>query len=354
MINLLKSIVVIVLLSVSVSCSDNESKKVNESKEKTTFKNPLYDGADPWMIKHNNLYYTCYSEGNTILVSESRFMTIKEKDKIVFTGTSQREKLYNLWAPELHFIDEKWYVYYAGSTREGTPYDKQRARVLEASSPFGPYEDKGVIYTGDDYENQTEENNIWAIDMNVFEYRNKWYATWSGWEKQENTDKTNQYTYIAEMYNPWTIGKRVKISSPTEDWEKGEPFELQEGQEVLKHNNDLFITYSTRGSWTIHYKLGLLKLIGNDPLNPESWKKYGPIFQGTDSVHGVGHASFVKSPDEKEYWIYYHSKKGVEHGWDRDVRLQKFEFDEEGFPKFGKPVETNKELLRPSGEISIN
>ena len=219
------------------------------------------------MIKHNNLDYTCYSDGNNISVSESRFMTVKVNEKVVFTGTLQDEKLYSLWAQELHIVKGKW-----------TPYTYQRARVLESENPFGPYIDKGVVYTGDDYNNQTSENNVWAINMNVFEYKSIWYATWSGWKKQSDSDKTPQHTYIAEMINPWELGKRVLISEASEDWEKGEAFALQESQEVLKHNDDLFIVYSTRGSWTRHYKLGLLKFIGHDPLNLDAWEKHGPVF----------------------------------------------------------------------------
>jgi GH43 family beta-xylosidase len=351
----LKYIVIITSFFVLPACSDTNTKNTRKNSKSdtiTTFKNPLYDGADPWMMKHNGKYYTCYVRGDSILVSESDLMTKIEKEKAVFIGSAQKEKLYNFWAPELHYIDGKWYIYFAASTKDGTPFTGQRTRVLEAANPFGPYTDKGVVYTGDDYENQTSENNVWAIDMNVFEYKSKWYAVWSGWESQDITDNTPQHTYIAELVKPWKIGKRVLLSKATEDWEKGDAFSLQEGQEVLKHNGDLFIIYSTRGSWTKHYKLGLLKLVGDDPLNPADWKKYGPVFQGTETVHGVGHASFVKSPDNSEYWIYYHSKKDTIHGWDRDVRLQKFKFDENGFPVFGKPVDTGIRIKRPSGEVN--
>lgn len=354
MIYSLRFFVLVIFFTGFTSCSDNKNIKSTESKIETTFKNPLYDGADPWMIKHNGNYYTCTSDGDNISVSESKFMTVKENENVVFTGTSQSEKLYSLWAPELHFVKGKWYIYYAASKREGTPFTYQRARVLESTNPLGPFVDKGVIYTGNDYKNQTSDNNIWAIDMNIFEYNSEWYATWSGWEKPADTDQTAQHTYIAKLINPWTIGKRVLISKATEEWEKGEAFALQEGQEVLKHNNDLFIVYSTRGSWTKHYKLGLLKLIGNNPLSPESWEKHGPVFEGTSTVHGVGHASFVKSPDDTENWIFYHSKKDTIPGWNRDVRLQRFEFNKNGFPVFGRPTDVDEKIMRPSGENNIS
>ncbi|MFV0268570.1 MAG: family 43 glycosylhydrolase, partial [Draconibacterium sp.] len=90
-----------------------------------------------------------------------------------------------------------------------------------------------------------------------------------------------------------------------------------------------------------------------DPLNPESWKKQGPVFEGNQAVHGVGHVSFVKSPDRTEDWIIYHSKKGTEPGWNRDVRMQPFTWNTDGTPNFGEAVKAGEPLKRPSGEVKI-
>ena len=61
----------------------------------------------------------------------------------------------------------------------------------------------------------------------------------------------------------------------------------------------------------------------------------------------------MKSPNYTENWIFYHSKKDMIHGWNKDVRLQRFEFDKDGFPIFGKPTDVGEKILRPSGEINI-
>jgi len=91
-----------------------------------------------------------------------------------------------------------------------------------------------------------------------------------------------------------------------------------------------------------------LRTPDSDPLNPASWIKSGPIFTGNDRIHGVGHASFTTSPDGNEYWIYYHSKKDTVHNWGRDVRLQRFDFDATGNPRFGEPAEPGPYPM-PSG-----
>ena len=72
------------------------------------------------------------------------------------------------------------------------------------------------------------------------------------------------------------------------------------------------------------------------------------VFTGNDRIHGVGHASFTTSPDGREHWIYYHSKKDTVHNWGRDVRLQRFDFDAAGNPRFGQPAEPGPYPM-PSG-----
>ena len=304
-----------------------------------TFDNPLRDGADPWIVGRDGRYYTCFVSGRGIAVTESRDMTRFERERIVWEcPDSGAWNSFNVWAPELHPIRGKWYIYYAAAPVPGSPFTGQRTGVLECDTPLGDYRDRGMLYTGDDPDGRTD--NVWAIDMTVFEHRGTLYAVWSGWEKQRDTDATDQQLYIARMDSPTRIGPRVLLSRPEEAWERGDHISLQEGPSALRHGDDLFIVYSTRGSWSKHYKLGMLRLRtpDSDPLDPASWIKIGPVFSGTETVHGVGHASFTTSPDGSEHWIYYHSKKDTLDGWRRDVRLQRFSFGADGNPVFGEPV----------------
>jgi GH43 family beta-xylosidase len=94
----------------------------------------------------------------------------------------------------------------------------------------------------------------------------------------------------------------------------------------------------------------MLKDPSKSPLDADNWAKKGPVFQGTQEVPGVGHASFTTSPDDKEWWIFYHSKKSDAPGWSRDLRLQKFTWDSTGSPVFGSPVPAGIRINKPSGE----
>jgi GH43 family beta-xylosidase len=99
--------------------------------------------------------------------------------------------------------------------------------------------------------------------------------------------------------------------------------------------------------------LGKLRLAtaDGDPLSAASWIKSGPVFTGTETVHGVGHAGFAKSPDGTEDWIIYHSKTTTTPGWnDRVIRMQKFAWNGDGSPNFGTPVPSGQSVPVPSGE----
>lgn len=345
-------LLILILMALAPRFEGQPGKRNPIPQDGRTFTNPLYDGADPWLTRENGFYYSCYSSGRGISVSKSRFITRREESRRVWEAPRSGWNRTNIWAPELHFVDGRWYIYYAAG-ESGPPFIHQKTGVLQAQTgdPMGPYSDMGMIYTGDNPDMKSD--NVWAIDMTVFKYRGKLYAVWSGWEKPALTDKTPQHLYIAEMENPYTMkSPRVKISSPEEEWETGGPLNLQEGPQILFNKDRLFIIYSCRESWTVDYRMGMLELANPDAslTDPKSWIKSGPVFSGP---FGTGHGSFVKSPDGKEDWIIYHAKKSASEGWNRDVRTQKFTWDKNGSPVFGQASPTGIEMNRPSGEYEL-
>lgn len=325
----------------------------------TTFVNPVAQGADPWVVRHDGTYYMVESRDGGIFVYRSDTLTSPRQHGVkVWQPASGGWNTSDIWAPELHFLDGRWYIYYAAGN-PGPPGDAgftdQRAGVLESvsSDPQGAYVDRGQLYTGDDVAGGT--NNVWAIDLTAARIGGQLYAVWSGWEQNRPTHVTPQHTYIARMTNPWTIAtNRVHISAPTADWERGTELDLQEGPEFLENAGQLFIIYSTRESWLPAYKLGQLRLRAplTDPMNPDSVVKTGPVFTGTSDVYGVGHASFTVSPDGSENWIVYHSKLDPAPGWNRVIRTQKFGWNADGSPNFGTPTPPGAMLKMPSGQCT--
>ena len=351
----LKIYITFCLLVIFTACAKSENLPAEADSVKTTFSNPVWDGADPWMVKQDDEYIYCFSINNGIAVSSSKFMTKRDKAEYIWKAPASGWNSNCVWAPEIHFIDGHWYVYYAAGV-SGPPFIHQRTGVLRSANDnvYSEYKDMGMLNTGDDPDDITK--NIWAIDMTVLEHKGKLYAIWSGWMEQMDTDATSQHLFIQEMENPYTLkGKRILLSSPEESWETGGPLDLNEGPQVLKHDDEVFIIYSCRESWLKEYRQGMLQLKNPDanPLDLESWIKSGPVFEGNNSVYGVGHVSFVKSPNETEDWIIYHSKKTTEPGWDRDVRMQPFNWNADGTPDFGEAIRAGKTIQRPSGEVEI-
>lgn len=312
------------------------------------FTNPIVsaESADPWVLFKDGLYYYCRSIDGGITVTRSKRLTGIGKEQAVKVWAPEPNRMYSkeLWAPEIHYLKGKWYIYFAADDGDNANH---RMFVLESEEAMGPYTLKGQI---------TDPTNRWAIDGTVLEMANgDLYFVWSGWVETTNEA---QNLYIAPMSNPCTIcGDRVLLSEPEYDWELKTYDEgplVNEGPQVLMHEGMVHIVYSASHSSLKDYCLGLLTLRGDEVLNRTHWEKYrSPLFtqSETNGVHGVGHASFTMSPDGTEYWILYHGMTDKDGGWrNRSTRAQRFQWDVEGRPIFGVPLPLSASNTVPSGE----
>ncbi len=320
-----------------------------------TFTNPLLpSGADPWSIHKDGYYYYTNTLGDRIDIWKTKNLADLKTAERKTIWTPPQGTLYSkgIWAPEIHFIKGKWYVYFAADDGRN---ENHRLYVLENSSanPLeGPWVFKGKI---------SDPSDKWAIDGSVFKHKKKIYMVWSGWEGDTNG---RQDLYIARLKNPWTIkGKRVKISQPALEWERhgdlNDPdnpphVAVNEGPQVLQHKDKFFIVYSASGCWTDFYALGMLiTSTESNLMDAASWKKHPePVFKQSpeNDVFAPGHNSFFKSPDGKEDWILYHANNdpGQGCGKHRSPRAQKFAWSPDGMPVFGEPEKEGERLQVPS------
>ncbi|MGC4036407.1 MAG: glycoside hydrolase family 43 protein [Chitinophagaceae bacterium] len=342
----MKTVIVALIMFCSSLSAGSQSAK--------TFTNPLLSsGADPWCIYKDGFYYYTNTTGRNISIWKTKSIAdLKTAPvKIVYTPPPGQAYSKELWAPEIHFIHGKWYVYFAADDGSNINH---RLWAIENSS-LDPLEGewilKGKLSTPDDK---------WSIDGSLFEHNEKLYIIWSGWEGNSNGQ---QNIYIAKMKNPWTVeGERVKLSSPELDWETiGDlhnpndvpHVNVNEGPEILKHGNKLFLVYSASGCWTDNYSLGMLTASADsDPMNPSSWiKSKEPVFKQNpaNGVYAPGHNCFFKSPDGKEDWILYHAndQPGQGCGKFRSPRAQQFTWKKDGTPDFGVPAKTSSIFTMP-------
>ena len=342
------------LIIVSLSCGKKSGggTMVPPVVTPNTFTNPLLtSGPDPWVIQKDNFYYYTHTLGNRIAIwKTSKMSELKNAtQQNIWTASATGSNSKNVWAPELHSINSKWYMYYtAGAT---TDLKTQRLFVLENANtdPLSSnWVDKGQIG------NASED--FFSIDGTILNYNGNDYLIWSG--HASSTDDI-QRLYIAQMATPWTLATtRTLISSPDYAWEKaGAPPAVNEAPEILKNTTGkVFLVYSASGCWTDDYALGMLTLKdGGDPLIAADWTKNPtPVFSKNipGSVFGPGHNSFFKSADGSENWIIYHanSSSGQGCGDTRNPRMQKFTWNANGTPNFGIPSNMFTNVTKPSGE----
>ncbi|MCT2582305.1 RICIN domain-containing protein [Actinophytocola sp. S1-96] len=307
-----------------------------------TFTNPIKrNGPDPWLQYHNGYYHLATTTWNsTITTRRSRTLAglSTAPDQVIFNLAGRPNGCCNMWAPEFHLLNGRWYLYYVAGQNVQDYNPTQRLHVLESSGtdPMGPYTFKADL------------GDTWELDASILQHGGRLYMLGSA------MDGTQSLT-ITPMSNPYTLsGARRTISQPTLAWER-QTAPVNEGAEPLYRNGRVMIVYSASACWSPDYKLGLLTLTGSDPLNRAHWTKSpNPVFQRSDSngVYAPGHNGFFKSPDGTEDWIVYHANDSASGGCDmnRSTRAQKFTWNSDGTPNFGIPVRLGVQLAAPSGE----
>ena len=315
------------------------------------FRNPLLPGGpDPWVISRDGFYYFMATTGRNLTIRKTQNIAdlATAETKVVWTPPPAGAWSRDIWAPELHFLDGKWYIYFAADNGNN---ETHRIYVLEGCShdPLTcQWALKGKV---------ADPSDKWAIDPTVLQDGDQRYLLWAGWEgDQDGTENI----YIARLQNPWTMaGERVRLSTPQYSWEKvgDRPNQtpphvnVNEAPEVLVHHGKIFLTYSASGCWTDGYALGMFTATsGTDLMNTKSWRKSAkPVFthDAAGQAYAPGHNSFFQA-DGKD-WIVYHANAEPNQGCgnSRSPRAQPFQWKADGTPDFGKPVGLDTPLPRP-------
>lgn len=278
-----------------------------------------FPGQDPWVVAHDGSLLLVQSAGGNRRLVVKRFRDLEHIDRnvetVIWAPRGSGDHGRQLWAPELHQIDGRWYVYFAASDGRAANH---RTYALVADDPMGPYRELGPV--------SDPSHDVWAIDLTVFTHDSRLYAVWSGWDGP--VDEFPQNLYIAPMANPWTLSaQRRCLSRPQHGWEMSVA-PVNEGPEVIRQpgSDRLFILYAADASWTQAYKTGLLEWTGGDVADPTSWQKLPhPWFTGG------GHGCVVHTPAGDRF--VYHRKLSGDPGWaDREIRWAPLDWDAAGYP----------------------
>ena len=302
--------------------------------------------ADPHISRHaDGFYYFTASVPQYDRIEVRRALTIEGLvDAPVFDvwhkpDTGPWSEL--IWAPELHFNDGAWYVYFAAAhTRaldhQGMFQHRMYAIRNTAKDPLGgEWEFLGQV---------DSRLDSFCLDATTFTHRGQLYYLWA---QKAPAIAGNSNLYIAPMKTPWQLGgPPVMLSKPEFDWEiRG--FWVNEGPSVLKRNGKIFISYSASAT-DENYAMGLLWADENaDLLDPASWTKLEqPVLRTCyeGKIYGPGHNSFTYG-DADEVLLVYHARTYTEIVgdplWnpDRHTFVKALRWDGQGMPVFGKASE---------------
>ncbi|BDZ62065.1 extracellular exo-alpha-(1-_5)-L-arabinofuranosidase [Demequina sediminis] len=305
--------------------------------------------ADPCVLRHEGHYYFTGSHplyDRIVLRKAERLEDLQDAPEVaVWTRHDSGPQSGLIWAPELHRVNDAWYLYYAASPDGAPSADRpgaaetfnHRNYVLECTDPdpmTGSWVERGQIDTG--WES-------FALDATSFVVGGVQYLVWA---QQDLAIPGNSNLYIARMENPWTLASEaVLLSRPEFEWET-RVFAVNEGPSVLVRDGRLYLTYSASGTG-IEYAMGLLTAdVDADLLDPASWVKSPvPVFVSEPDVgiYGPGHNSFTQTPDG-ETVLVFHARTYTEIVGDplwepnRHACAQVLPFDESGDPQWGRPL----------------
>ncbi|WP_229487786.1 glycoside hydrolase family 43 protein [Pseudoduganella lutea] len=315
------------------------------------FNNPLVlQRADPHVTLQPDgwYYYTAtVPEYDRIEVRRARSLDDLGKAEVhtVWRKHAKGEMGAHIWAPEMHRIDGKWYIYFTAGRSDAIWEIRLYVLECESDDPLrGPWKERGQLKTG--WES-------FALDATTFELKGQRYLLWTQRPKQEGKKQTD--IYIAPMDTPLSIsGPAVLLTEPEYAWEKVK-HAVNEAPSVLVKNGRVFMTYSASAT-DANYALGMLTARANaNLLDPKSWTKSAqPVFASSDATgqYGPGHNSFTTTPDGKTDILVYHARNYRDiagdplRNPDRHTRAQVINWKADGTPDFGVPVADKKAAIQ--------
>jgi len=309
---------------------------------KTEYNDPfIMQRADPYVYKHNDgKYYFTASVPEYDRIAVRCADTIKgladAAEKVIWRKHDSGIMSIHIWAPELHYIDGGWYVYYAAGDKDDIWAIRPYVLKCTGSDPLNDeWEELGSVQGRDSFGFQD-----FSLDMTVFEHRGKNYCVWA---EKVSVGKKISNLYLAEMETPVKLKTEiVLLSSPDYDWERV-GFWVNEGPAVLKHDGMIYLAYSASATGAC-YCMGLLSIPEDaDVLDPKAWTKERYPVLKTDArygIYGPGHNSFVKSEDNTEDIMIYHARQYDEitgdplYDHNRHAYRMLLKWDEGGKPVF--------------------
>ena len=302
------------------------------------FDNPIAEQrADPWVHRTpEGIYYliaTVPEYDRIVLRKAASINGLKHAaEKEIWHKHQQGVMGHHIWAPELHRIDGKWYIYFAAGEAENIWNIRMWVLSNASDDPMeGEWTEEGRILT---------EKDSFSLDATTFEHNGKRYLIWA---QNIGGEDDGTALVLSQMKDPLTLaGPEVVITVPEFSWERMK-YNVNEGPAVVRRNGKIFVAYSA--SATNHnYCMGLLWIDeAADLLEASNWNKSpGPVFYSNADLnrYGPGHNSFTLAEDGETVIMIYHARDYKEISGheladpNRATRAREVRWTESGFPDF--------------------
>jgi len=316
---------------------------MNDADKKLKFNEPwILQRADPYVVKADDgwYYFTASVPAYDRIVlrrAKSLYELAEAEEHTIWVKHDVGEMGNHIWAPEMHFVQGKWYIYFGAGSAENKW--AERPYILECQG-MDPINDEW-IELGKPKRAEDDEFSFeaFSLDATVFENKGKWYYVWA---EKVGVGKQISNLYIAEMSSPHELKTvQVLLTTPDYDWERV-GYWVDEGPAVIKRNGKIFLTFSSSATGP-EYCMGMMVADENsDLLDPKSWDKGRyPVLQSDASrgIYGPGHNSFTKDLDGNDILVF-HARTESEiigdplYNPNRHAMLMPITWDEKGYPVF--------------------
>ena len=200
--------------------------------------------ADPFVMKaaDGSYYFTAsVPEYDRIILRKSSTVAglADAQEKVVWTKHNSGLMSKHVWAPELHYLNGGWYIYFAAGEEEDIWAIRPYVLHCKGQDPMlDEWEECGKMQCADDDEFSFRS---FSLDATVFENRGNYYYVWA---EKVGVGRQISNLYIAQMESPTKLKTvQVLLVTPDYDWERVD-FWVAEGPAVVKHDNKIFLTYS--------------------------------------------------------------------------------------------------------------
>lgn len=297
-----------------------------------------WNKADPCIAKWKGKYYFI----STNDLDREHSIYIREADSIPGLVTAQQVKILDaytyphlvdlLWAPEFHVINDRLYVFHAGTAKGFYEEQSHIMALKENGNPMKASDwEMPVRVLRKDGSYLYGEQGI-TLDMTEFEAGGRHYVCWS--QRQFKPVDQGAWLYIAQIdpAEPWKLTTDpVLLSMPEYGWANNHTF-VDEGPFALMRDNRIYLTFSSAAVDST-YVVGVMWADPNaDLTNPDNWVKENyPILssRSVEGEYGTGHNAYV-TDDDGMIWNTYHARPGVKGP--RSSGIRRVHFNVEDFP----------------------